>query len=213
MEHGILRISETATAEIEAVRAIVIINVTNEKIVFGNAAIAASEDLKTTINKIQQISSEAEFETESVAIQTNSGIFGKNSTAEYTVKLKINDLEILGEVLGICAEAKKLKIKSLAWDYNEEEQKLELIQQAIQKAKNKAEKMMAVIGYNVVGIRSCSDSYHLPNIGEIVFSQSSVYEEPTMRARKSVDFGTQIKSKKQISATCTVEFLVKANNS
>mgnify|MGYP000441561165 CR=1 FL=1 len=40
MEHGILRISETATTEIEAVQAIVIINVTNEKIVFGNAAIA-----------------------------------------------------------------------------------------------------------------------------------------------------------------------------
>ena len=48
---------------------------------------------------------------------------------------------------------------------------------------------------------------------EIIFSQSRVYEETTMRARQSLNFGTQIKSKKQISATCTVEFLVKANNS
>ncbi|MEO1402475.1 MAG: hypothetical protein AAFV72_14700 [Cyanobacteria bacterium J06635_1] len=43
MKHGILRVSETATSEIEAARAFVIVNVTSQKVAFGNAALTASE--------------------------------------------------------------------------------------------------------------------------------------------------------------------------
>jgi hypothetical protein len=209
MEIGILRISETVTTEIEAVCAFAFVNVTSEKIIFGSAAIAASEDLKTIIEKIQKVSESIEVNTESVSLQTNSGLFGKNSTAEYTVKLKIEALEKLGEILGICAEGKKISIRSLKWDYDEEQRKLDLTVQAMQKAKMKADRMMEAIGYVVTGIRSCSDSYDLPAIDEIVFSYLRDSDNAMMRTRKAADFGTQIKSKKQISATCTVEFLVR----
>ncbi|CAN1213459.1 SIMPL domain-containing protein [Tumidithrix helvetica PCC 7403] len=212
MEHGVLRISETVTTEIEAVRAFVIVHVTSEKVIFGNAAIAASEDLKTAIERIKKVCESIEIDTESVSFQSNSGIFGKNSTAEYTVKLRVDALEKLGEILGICAEGKKITIRSLVWDYDEEQRKLDSIVQAMQKAKNKADRMMEAIGYSVVGIRSCSDSYSLPAIGEIFFGTQSAPEHAMTRAKKAVDFGTQIKSKKQISATCSVEFLVNVNS-
>jgi len=215
MDYGILRVCETETTEIEAARAFVMINVASEKIIFGNAAIAASEDLKSVITKVMAVSAEVEVDTDSVSVATNSGIFSKNSTANYTVRLTVNDLNALGAILGICSEGKKLSVRSVTWDYDEDEAKLDLIKSAVRKAKKKADEMMAEIGYEVAGIRSCSDSYQTPNIGEIIISRQNFLADNEVgvdRARsamRSVDFGTQFKSKKQISATCTIEFLVR----
>jgi hypothetical protein len=84
----------------------------------------------------------------------------------------------------------------------------------VEKAKRKADQMMEVIGYTVTGIRSCSDSYAIPNIGEIVINAAGAADAEGMsmlRSRKmspGLDVGTQFKSKKEISATCTMEFLI-----
>lgn len=220
MDHGILRVSETAKAEIEAARAFVMMTVTSEKLAFGNAAVTASEDLKVALAKIKQIDSNVSIETESVSTETNTGVFGKNSTATYTVKLTIGDIEKLGEILGICSEGKRLSVRSILWDYDEDEAKLQLIKQAVQKAKHKADQMMAVINYKVVGIRTCSDSYRTPTISEIVLSPAGALESSTLpgkmpmqRTRNAkpsptVDIGTQFNCKKKIAATCTAEFVI-----
>ena len=56
-----------------------------------------------------------------------------------------------------------MSVKSLRWEYDDDAEKLHLIEDAVKKAKHKAEQMMEVIGYTVVGIRSCSDSYKMPS--------------------------------------------------
>ena len=218
LDYGVLRVSETETDEIDAARAFVMINVASEKVLFGNAAIAASEDLKSIVTKIKAVSEDVEVDIEAVSLATNSGILSKNSTANYTIRLTVNDLNALGAILGICSEGKKMSVISVIWDYEEDEAKLSLIKSAIRKAKRKADEMMGEIGYSIIGIRSCSDSYQTPNIGEIIISGpdapgfGGTIESARRRAggaMRAVDFGAQFKSKKQISATCTVEFLVR----
>ncbi|MEO0455234.1 MAG: SIMPL domain-containing protein [Cyanobacteria bacterium P01_A01_bin.114] len=211
MEHGILRVSETAKSEIEAARAFVIVNVASQKVAFGNAALTASEELKHIITQLKQKSEDIEVETESVALETSSGFLGKNSSAHYTLKFTVSDLDLLGEVLGICSEGKNISVQSIRWDYDEDAEKLKLIKQAIRQAQAKAEGMMAEIGHTVLGVRTCSDSYQVPTIHEINVAPAPVAFERTRRAKTasaSVDIGTQFKSKKTISATCTVEFFV-----
>jgi len=215
LDYGVLRVSETETVEIEAARAFVMINVASEKVFFGNAAIEASEDLKSIVAKIKTVSEDVEVDTEAVSLATNSGILSKNSTANYTIRLTVNDLNALGAILGICSEGKKMSVMSVIWDYEEDEAKLSLIKSAIRKAKRKADEMMAEIGYSIIGVRSCSDSYQTPNIGEIIISGPDAprfgasMESARRRGGPAVDFGAQFKSKKQISATCTIEFLVR----
>jgi len=94
---------------------------------------------------------------------------------------------------------------------------LSLIKSAIRKAKRKADEMMAEIGHSIIGVRPCSDSYQAPNIGEIIIGGpgASRFDDTMESARgrvgsamPAVDFGAQFKSKKRISATCTIEFLV-----
>lgn len=216
MKQGILRVSETAEADIEAVKAFVMVRAESEKLAFGNAAVTASEDLKAAIDNIQQVSQSVEIETESVSTQNSASMFGKNSVATYAVKLIVSEIDKLGSILGILSEGKKLSVTSVLWDYDKEAEKLRLIKDAMRKAKHKADEMMAVVDYQVVGIRSCSDSYRMPTVGESVLNTPSAVRSASStlkRARQeaptpTVDIGVQFKSKQKVSATCTVEFLV-----
>ena len=84
------------------------------------------------------------------------------------------------------------------------------VKQAMKKAKHKADEMMSVINYEVVGIRSVSDSYQMPQHREMTLHAMPM--AASMKRSKSappnVDIGTEIKSKKKISAMCNVEFLI-----
>lgn len=211
MEHGVLKVKESAEMEIEASRAFVMVEVNSTKIAFGNAALSASDDLKGVIDKIKRIDDSVEVETESVSTSSTAGFFGKNSTATYTIKLTVSNLDKLGQVLGACADGKNISVNSVKWDYDEDEPKLELVKKAVKKAKHKAVEMMSVIDYEVVGIRSCSDSYQMPQVSEIHL-RAPMPAQAKMMARSAapaVDFGAEFKSKKKISAMCNVEFLVK----
>lgn len=216
MDYGVLRVSETAEAETEATRAFVLIEAKSDRLMFGNAALEASEEMRAVIARIKQVSESVEVEVESVSTQSTTGVFGKNSTATYLLKLTISDLAVLGTVLGICSEGKQISVRSLLWDYDDDGIKLQLAKTAMQKAKTKAEQMMAAVGYKVMGIRSCSDSYQMPNVGELILNEvNGAVRSPTSRTRgidsnSSVDLGTQFQRKKKISATCTIEFLIQA---
>ncbi|MEM9775676.1 MAG: SIMPL domain-containing protein [Chloroflexota bacterium] len=211
MEHGVLKVNESAEMEIEASRALVMVEVNSAKIAFGNAALSASDDLKGVIDKIKLIDDSIEVDTESVSTSSASGFFGKNSTATYTIKLTVNELDKLGLVLAACADGKNISVKSVKWDYEEDKAKMRLIKQAVRRAKYKAIEMMSVIDYEVVGIRTCSDSYQMPQVSEIHL-RAPMPAQAKMMARSAapaVDFGAEFKSKKKISAVCNVEFLVK----
>lgn len=218
MEYGVLRVSETATGKISATKAAIFLSVKSETLVFGNAAVAASEDLKAAIDDIIKIDGTVEVETVSVNTESSTGVFGKNATALYTVKLTVVDFAKLGAILGICSEGKKISVKSLKWEYDDEAEKLRLIKAAVTKAKHKAEQMMEVIGYRVAGIRSCSDSYKMPNLSEIVVHKPVGAEQSLKRTRSraaaspNLNIGVQFQHKQDISATCTVEFIVKEND-
>lgn len=212
MEHGVLKVQETAEAEIDASRAFVMIQVKSQKVAFGNAALSASDDLKAVIEKIKQVDDSIEIDTESVSTESGSGLFGKNSSALYTLKLTITELDKIGQVLGICSDGKNISVKSVRWDYDEDGPKLELIKEAMKKAKHKADEMMSVINYEIVGIRSVSDSYQMPQPRELVLNAALPMAASMARSKASsanIDIGTEFKSKKTISALCNVEFLVK----
>ncbi|MEM9153197.1 MAG: hypothetical protein AAGB19_22475 [Cyanobacteria bacterium P01_F01_bin.3] len=87
MEHGILRVSETATGKTSATKASILLSAKSETLMFGNAAVSASEDLKTAIERIKQRDNTVDVETVSVNTESSTGVFGKNSTALYTTAL------------------------------------------------------------------------------------------------------------------------------
>lgn len=214
MEHGILRISETRAREIKANEAFITLVVASDKIIFGNAALTASQNIEPVVKFITTTDPAAQVDTQAVQIVSSSGLFSKGSRAIYTLKVSTKRLEKLGDMLGRCSETKDLTVRSISWGYDDEAAKQELILEAVRVAKTKAEQMMAAIGYRVSGIRSCSDSYEVPNIGEIVVTAADFAAGGEVRKSRriatpgSVSMGTDFSSTKEVSATCTIEFII-----
>ncbi len=213
MEHGILKVSETRIREIEANEAFIALMVTSDKIAFGNAAKAAAQNIEPIIKFIETTDPNVHISTESVQIVSASGFFTKGSRAIYTLKVATKRLDKLGEILGRCSEGKDVTVLGVSWGYEDEATKQELITEAVRMAKAKAEQMMGAIGYRVVGIRSCSDSYSVPNIGEVIVSGSELGSLGMQRKSRrivsdSVAMGTDFTNHKEVTATCTIEFVI-----
>jgi hypothetical protein len=69
--------------------------------------------------------------------------------------------------------------------------------------------MAATLGKNIVGIKTCADSYTVPDNDiqtQMRGGQLDYLSSETRVRRAAGDFGTEVKGKKEISAVATVEF-------
>jgi len=221
MEQGILKVTERELSEVEAHTVKIGITVEGENFLYGNAAFDKCEEVKETVEKLKELEPEISIYVKSVYVKSESGWFSKSSKGIYRLEVIPTDLSKINEILGIILDMKNVNMNSLEWVFNDDEIKIELIKKAMIKAKAKAEAMTDVVGYKIVGIRSCSDSYEIPNVNVTLRSSSDEFHDE-MRvlkrtrsrasAKPTADIGTEMKGKKEITAIASVEFIIDQEN-
>jgi hypothetical protein len=219
MNQGILKVTEMASKNIEATAVKLHIVIEGSHMLYGNAALEKSIEVQEFVKKLDPFKEAITTSIASIDIKSDSSWFAKSSKGIYNLSLTIHDLENINQIFGVIAEAKNLQLRTMEWLFEESAPKLELVKQAVAKAKYKAETMMSVINYKVVGIRTCSDSYESPTInpvtpeksGKSVKSSHSLNIPAFMRESDSisnVDLGTRIISRKRITSISTIEFYI-----
>jgi len=211
---GNIRISETQETEINANAAKLHISITGENFVYGNAALEKSVEVKNLVEDLKKLGlTDENFAVKSVSVKTETGFFAKSSKGIYQIAVHVKDLSLLSNVLGVVAGQKNANLISLEWIFDEDESRLELARQVLIKAKRKADLMAEAVGYTIVGIKNCSDSYVSPPETHNV--NFGVAPPMMARARFSeaesyapADIGTQFRGEKKISAQVTVDFIV-----
>jgi hypothetical protein len=209
MNNGILKVSEESKKTIEAIGVRLRITIQGESFVFGNAAIEKCHEVKLAVSKIIAIDSEASIAVDGVTIQSETGWFTKASKGNYRVMVALSDMGKVNDVLGAIMELKNVSMDSLEWDYDDYAAKVLLIEESVKRCKNKAEVMAATLGKNIVGIKTCADSYTVPDNDiqtQMRGGQLDYLSSETRVRRAAGDFGTEVKGKKEISAVATVEF-------
>ena len=169
--------------------------------------------MKVAVEKIRSISSEISISIQGIHIATESGWFTKSSKGGYSIQVVLNDIGLFGQVLAIIVELKNVNLHGIEWLYNEDEAKLELISKAMIAAKKKAEVMINAVGYTISGIQSCSDSYEIPSSNIFFHSPINQEQDLAMRSRRAtntVDLGTEIRGRKEITAIASIEFIVRS---
>lgn len=207
---GIIKISETAEKYIQAVSAKLHLQIEGENFFYGNAALEKSVEVKNLVESLNQIGVTAEnILIKDVSLQTDSGIFSKSSKATYKIAVLIKDLRLMSEALGVITSQKNCQLVSTEWWFDEDEVRIELAREALIKAKRKADSMAEAVGYKIVGIKECVDSYkELPK-------QPLSYQmmAPQSKARGgfsfgSADIGTEFQNENKVSAQVFVEFII-----
>src|SRR5512138_2901738 len=87
-----------------------------------------------------------------VHIETESGRLLKSSSASYRLRVRVDKLDQIAELLDIIASQKNATLERIEWKYPDEEAREKTLETAIAKGKAKAEKVAAAMGVKLLGV-------------------------------------------------------------
>jgi len=148
-----IKISASHREEIFASHANLYVTVKGSSVVSGNEAMKKAREVSQLVEALTGfgLSPEA-VQLLGVQIETASGVLLKSSSATYRLRIKLEKLDQLADVLDILASQKNALLEHIEWKYPEEAARERGLEAAITKGKVKAEKVAAAMGVKLLGV-------------------------------------------------------------
>lgn len=148
-----IKVSAFHKEEIFASHANLYVTVKGTSIVSGNEAMKKAKEVSGLVEALTKfgLSPEA-IQLQGVRIEAASGALLKSSSAAYRLKVKVEKLDRLADVLDIIADQKNATMERIEWRYPEEEARERGLESAMTKVKAKAEKVAASLGVKILGV-------------------------------------------------------------
>lgn len=155
----IIKISAMHREEIFASHANLYVTIRGSSVVSGNEALKKAREVSQLVEALISfgLSPEA-VQLLGVHIETASGVLLKSSSATYRLRVRVEKLEQLAELLDIIASQKNAALERIEWKYPEEAAGERALASAIAKGKAKAEKVAASLGVKLLGVYDFSES-------------------------------------------------------
>jgi uncharacterized protein YggE len=148
-----IKISASHREEIFASHANLYVTVKGSSVVSGNEAIKKAREVSQLVEALTQFGLSANVvQLLGVHIETSSGTLLKSSSANYRLRVKVEELDQLAELLDIVAAQKNVTLERIEWKYPEESAREQGLEAAIVKGKAKAEKVAAAMGVKLLGV-------------------------------------------------------------
>jgi len=148
-----IKVSALHREEIFASHANLFVTVRGSSVVSGSEAMKKAREVSQLVEALTSfgLSPEA-VQLLGVHIETSSGTLLKSSTATYSLRIRVNKLDQIAELLDIIASQKNAILERIEWKYPEESAQERGLEAAIIKGKAKAEKVAAVLGVKLLGV-------------------------------------------------------------
>jgi len=148
-----IKVSASHREEIFASHANLYVTVKGSSIVSGNEAMKKAKEVSQLVEALTRFGlSPDSIQLQGVRIEAASGGLLKSSSAVYRLKVKIEKLDQLADVLDIIAEQKNATLERIEWKYPEEAARERGLETAITKAKAKAQSVAASLGVKLLGV-------------------------------------------------------------
>jgi len=148
-----IKISALHREEIFASHANLFVTVRGSSVVSGNEAMKKAREVSQFVEALTGfgLSPEA-VQLLGVHIETSSGALLKSSSATYRLRIRVDKLDQLADLLDIVASQKNAVLERIEWKYPEESAREHGLESAITKGKAKAEKVAAALGVKLLGV-------------------------------------------------------------
>ena len=148
-----IKVSALHREEIFASHANVFVTVRGSSVVSGNEAMKKAREVSQLVEALTSfgLSPEA-VQLLGVHIETSSGTLLKSSSATYRLRIRVDKLDQIAELLDIIASQKNAILERIEWKYPEESAQERGLEAAITKGKAKAEKIAAALGVKLLGV-------------------------------------------------------------
>src|SRR3989304_5714059 len=147
-----IKISALHREEIFASHANLFVTVRGSSVVSGNEAMKKAREVSQFVEALTSfgLSPEA-LQLLGIHIETSSGALLKSSSATYRLRIRVDKLDQLADLLDIVASQKNAVLERIEWKYPEESARERGLESAITKGKAKAEKVAAALGGKLLG--------------------------------------------------------------
>lgn len=151
-----IKVSAFHREEIFASHANLYVTVKGSSVVSGNEAMKKAREVSQLVDALTRFGlSPDSIQLLGVHIETASGGAWaplKSSSATYRLRVKVEKLDQLAELLDIIGSQKNTTLERIEWKYPEEEARERGLEFAIAKGKAKAEKVAAAMGVKLLGV-------------------------------------------------------------
>jgi uncharacterized protein YggE len=148
-----IKISAFHREEIFASHANLYVTVKGSSVVSGNEAMKKAKEVSQLVEALTRfgLSNDA-IQLLGVHIETSSGALLKSSSAIYRLRIRVEKLDQLAELIDIISSQKNTTLERIEWKYPEEMARERGLESAIAKGKAKAEKVAAAMGVKLLGV-------------------------------------------------------------
>jgi uncharacterized protein YggE len=138
-----IKVSALHREEIFASYANLYVTVKGSSVVSGNEAMKKAREVSQLVDALTRFGlSPDSIQLLGVHIETASGTLLKSSSATYRLRVKVENLDQLAELLDIVGSQKNATLERIEWKYPEEEARERGLESAIAKGKAKAERSL-----------------------------------------------------------------------
>jgi uncharacterized protein YggE len=194
--------------EIPATHADFHVTVKGSSFVSGNEAMKKAKEVNQLVEALISWGIKDEAITlQGVHVEATSGTLLKSSSAIYQLKISCGKLEQLADLLSIITSQKNATLEYIDWKYEEDAARERVLEQAIAKAKAKAQKVSDALGVSLLGIYN----FHEDNLsdGEGLAEYGIAPQKlRALGASASTDLGMDIHHDKTIRINVNVEYRV-----
>jgi hypothetical protein len=116
---SLLQVSEQQWGEISPRAAYVHVTLTASKLFSGRSALEKAEELRQLANELEARDlPKGSLALEGVSLDVSTGLFSRSSSVTYRVRIHVEDVDRLSDVLDVVAAAPKATLSHLTWDYS-----------------------------------------------------------------------------------------------
>ncbi len=150
----LLRVVITREDELEASHADLRVTVRGSSLVTGSAALTKAREVAALVSALGGIGvPEGSIRVEDVAVQVESGLLTKSSSATYTLKIRCAKLESLADVLGVITSQKNVQLGHIDWGYPESDDlRTRALVDCATRATERARRIADALGVKLLGV-------------------------------------------------------------
>ena len=148
-----IKVSASQREEISANRADLFVTVRGSSLVSGDQAMKKAKEVSQLVDALTSFGlSPDAIHLQGVHIETATGTLLKSSSATYRLKVRLDKLDQLADILDIIGGQKNAALERIAWKYNEEEARERALLSALERARGRADKVAKVLGVKILGV-------------------------------------------------------------
>jgi hypothetical protein len=209
-----IEVTDKWSDSIKSVSAEVHISVTGENYFWGNAAFEKCSELRELVEYLSRKGLGVDKKSvKEIFLKSESSLMSKSTKAIYRLKIKIDDLSLLGPVLGFLSSSKSIKMNKIDWRYDF--QGIRKIGLAIVAASvmGKARIVSEALGQKIIGVKCFSESVNFSKNQESVEFESDMMVERSVRRSVmadsgSIDMGIPLMNENEITINVKLEVYV-----